>query len=74
MNKFRIVYKKGARELFIVPWLKEKLIQWVPIMSIEKSNNKLFHYLISCRSKINLFTDANTVIAIHIKNRIFINS
>lgn len=31
MDKFKIVYKKEARELFIVPWLKEKLIQYVPI-------------------------------------------
>ncbi len=36
MDKFKIVYKKEARELFIVPWLKEKLIQYVPIISIEK--------------------------------------
>lgn len=56
MDKFKIVYKKEARELFIVPWLKEKLIQYVPIISIEKSN-KLFHYLVSRRSEINLSTD-----------------
>lgn len=73
MNKFKIVYKKEARELFIVPWLKEKLIQYVPIISIEKSN-KLFHYLVSRRSEINLSTDNNTVIGIHVKNRVFINS
>lgn len=72
MDKFKIVYKKEARELFIVPWLKEKLIQYVPIISIEKSN-KLFHYLVSRRSEINLSTD-NTVIGIHVKNRVFINS
>lgn len=73
MDKFKIVYKKEARELFIVPWLKEKLIQYVPITSIGKSNNKLFHYLVSRRSEINLSTD-NTVIGIHVKNRVFINS
>lgn len=74
MDKFKIVYKKEARELFIVPWLKEKLIQYVPIISIEKSNNKLFHYLVLRRSEINLSTDNNTVIGIHVKNRVFINS
>lgn len=73
MDKFKIVYKKEARELFIVPWLKGKLIQYVPIISIEKSN-KLFHYLVSRRSEINLSTDNNTVIGIHVKNRVFINS
>lgn len=74
MDKFKIVYKKEARELFIVPWLKGKLIQYVPIISIKKSNNKLFHYLVSRRSEINLSTDNNTVIGIYVKNRVFINS
>lgn len=74
MDKFKIVYTKEDGELFIIPWFKEKLIQYVPIMFIEKSNNKLFHYLVSRRSKINLSTDANTVIGMHIKNRIFVNN
>lgn len=44
------------------------------LQTVTVSLEEEYPYLVSRRSEINLSTDNNTVIGIHVKNRVFINS
>ena len=68
-----IIHDKYTKDIYPSSGIFDEKYSLIP-NTIEKSNNKLFHYLVSRRSEINLSTDNNTVIGIHVKNRVFINS